>query len=152
MLSPTDSAGWAITGMLTITSSGRSGQDDQSTSQLRQMQPDDSIVGRFDGADDGQLKLIRQHEMTSITTEFLKRSLPTQKSTLTQRYGSPWSPLVGDEIVGCATVSFETMRFDGKVLPSAFLENIKVHHDYRGHGIGSRMVQWLVDKAKEKLW
>ncbi len=56
-----------------------------------------------------------------------------------------------DGLVGAASVSFDNVQFDGRVLPSAFLENLKVHHAYRGHGLGTALAQWRVDRARERF-
>jgi GNAT superfamily N-acetyltransferase len=54
-----------------------------------------------------------------------------------------------NEIVEAATVSFEDIQFEGDVLPSAFLENLKVHHAYRGQGLGSKLARWRIDRARQ---
>jgi len=52
-------------------------------------------------------------------------------------------------LVGAATVAFQDIQFDGRVLPSAFLENLKVHHAYRGRGLGTALAQWRIQRASE---
>lgn len=56
-----------------------------------------------------------------------------------------------DGLVGSATVAFEDVQFNGRVLPSAFLENLKVHHAYRKQGMGTKLAQWRIDRARERF-
>lgn len=55
------------------------------------------------------------------------------------------------EIVGTATVSFEDVLFEGQYLPSAFLENLKVHHSHRGKGLGTQLAQWRIEQARTRF-
>jgi GNAT superfamily N-acetyltransferase len=54
-------------------------------------------------------------------------------------------------ILGTATVSFEDVQYNGRVLPSAYLENLKVHHTARGQGIATALAQWRVGQAKARF-
>ena len=54
-------------------------------------------------------------------------------------------------IVGTATVSFEDVQYNGRVIPSAYLENLKVHHTARGQGIATALAQWRVGQAKARF-
>ncbi|MEO8396864.1 MAG: GNAT family N-acetyltransferase, partial [Chloroflexota bacterium] len=54
-------------------------------------------------------------------------------------------------LVGVATVAFTDIQFDGQVVPAAFLDNLKVRHDYRGQGLGTELVQWRIDRARERF-
>jgi GNAT superfamily N-acetyltransferase len=56
-----------------------------------------------------------------------------------------------DGLIGCATVAFDTVQFDGRVLPAAFLENLKVHHAYRGQGLGTQLAQWRVAQGRGRF-
>ena len=56
-----------------------------------------------------------------------------------------------DGLVGAATVSFDNLQFEGEVLPTAFLENLKVHHAYRGHDLGTKLAEWRVERARERF-
>ena len=55
------------------------------------------------------------------------------------------------EVVGCATGSFEQVQFEGRVLPSIFLENVKIHHSLRGQGIGKRLMGWLIEQGRARF-
>jgi GNAT superfamily N-acetyltransferase len=54
-------------------------------------------------------------------------------------------------LIGAATVAFMDAQYEGQVRPSAFLENLKVHHEYRGQGIGTALAQWRFDRARERF-
>lgn len=54
-------------------------------------------------------------------------------------------------ILGTATVSFEDVQYNGRVIPSAYLENLKVHHTARGQGIATALAQWRVGQAKARF-
>jgi GNAT superfamily N-acetyltransferase len=53
--------------------------------------------------------------------------------------------------LGTATVSFEEVQYNGRVMPSAYLENLKVHHTARGQGIATALAQWRVGQAKARF-
>ena len=54
-----------------------------------------------------------------------------------------------DGIVGMGTVRFGMAQFNGKVLPLAFLDGLKVHVDFRGQGLGYKIANWRVQRARE---
>ena len=54
-------------------------------------------------------------------------------------------------VLGTATVSFEDVQYNGRVIPSAYLENLKVHHSARGQGIATALAQWRVEQAKARF-
>lgn len=54
-------------------------------------------------------------------------------------------------VLGTATVSFEDVQYNGRVIPSAYLENLKVHHTARGQGIATALAQWRVGQAKARF-
>src|SRR6187431_1918242 len=47
-----------------------------------------------------------------------------------------------DGLVGMATAFFGQVRSDDRAWPSAFLENLKVHHESRRQGIGGALAAW----------
>lgn len=57
----------------------------------------------------------------------------------------------GERVLGTATVAFEDIRYNGRVLPSAYLENLKVHHAARGRGIGTALAEWRVEQARARF-
>lgn len=57
----------------------------------------------------------------------------------------------GETVLGAATVAFEDVKYNGRVLPSAFLENLKVQQAARGKGVGSALAQWRVDQARNRF-
>lgn len=57
----------------------------------------------------------------------------------------------GATILGAATVAFEDVKYNGRVLPSAFLENLKVQQTARGKGVGTALAQWRVDQARGRF-
>lgn len=54
-------------------------------------------------------------------------------------------------VVGVASVSFEDVLYNGQVVPSAFLGNLKVHHDFRRQGIAKALAAWRVRTAEERI-
>lgn len=52
-------------------------------------------------------------------------------------------------IVGMGTVRFGKVQYNGKVLPFAFLDGLKVHKDFRGHGLGYQIASWRIQHARE---
>ena len=56
-----------------------------------------------------------------------------------------------DGLVGMATVYFDDVRLGGRVFPCAHLENLKVHHDVRRQGLGSRLAGWRIDEAHRRI-
>jgi predicted N-acetyltransferase YhbS len=54
-----------------------------------------------------------------------------------------------DGLVGMGTVRFGKVQFNGERLPFAFLDGLKVKSEFRGHGLGYRIAQWRIQKARE---
>lgn len=53
------------------------------------------------------------------------------------------------EIAGSATIAFEEVQLNGQVRMAGNLENLKVHHEHRGKGLGTQLAQWRIEKARE---
>jgi predicted N-acetyltransferase YhbS len=53
-------------------------------------------------------------------------------------------------LVGMGLVRFGQAQVEGAVRPYALLGNLIVHPDYRGQGLAARLVEWQVEKAREK--
>jgi GNAT superfamily N-acetyltransferase len=54
-----------------------------------------------------------------------------------------------DELAGIGTVSFGECQFEGVLRPFAYLANLKVHPRFRQQGLGTRLAQWRIDRARE---
>jgi len=65
---------------------------------------------------------------------------------------------IDDQDVGCGAIclSDELPSPDNPSGRCAYLMNIYVRKEYRGHGVGHSIVRWLVEKAKQagcsKIW
>ncbi len=55
----------------------------------------------------------------------------------------------GNGLAGLATVRFGRCQFNGRELPFAFLDNLKVAEGYRQQGLGRRLAAWRVARARE---
>lgn len=56
-----------------------------------------------------------------------------------------------DGLVGIATAYLDEVRIGGTVYPTVHLENLKVHHEFRRQGLGSRLAAWRIDGARRRL-
>ena len=56
-----------------------------------------------------------------------------------------------DGLVGMGTVRFSQVQYNDEVLPLAFLHGLKVHKDFRGHGLGYQIASWRIQKAREEF-
>src|SRR5829696_5068655 len=56
-----------------------------------------------------------------------------------------------DGLVGIATAFLAEVTIGGGVYPSAHLENLKVRHDVRRHGLGGRLAAWRIDEAHRRF-
>lgn len=54
-----------------------------------------------------------------------------------------------DGLVGMGTVRFSQVQFNGNILPMAFLDGLKVRTDFRRRGLGYRIAEWRVQRARE---
>lgn len=87
----------------------------------------------------------------SMTTRFLVDPFHAWKALKPDSVGVVAEAPGVEGLIGTATVSFEDTQFEGRVLPGASLENLKVHHEHRGKGLGTALAQWRVDKARERF-
>jgi predicted N-acetyltransferase YhbS len=55
-----------------------------------------------------------------------------------------------DGLVGLATAYLDEVRIGGAAYPAVHLENLKVHHDLRRQGVGSRLAAWRIDEARRR--
>ena len=51
--------------------------------------------------------------------------------------------------VGMGTVRFNKVQYNGEIVPHAFLDGLKVHKDFRRQGLGYKIAQWRIQRAKE---
>jgi GNAT superfamily N-acetyltransferase len=54
-----------------------------------------------------------------------------------------------DGFVGMGTVRFNNVQYNGEIVPHAFLDGLKVHKNFRGHGLGYQIANWRIQQAKE---
>src|SRR5687768_7744698 len=52
-------------------------------------------------------------------------------------------------LVGMGLVNFGECQFQGDVYPSAYLNSLSVHPDFRRMGIATRLAQWRVEAARD---
>jgi len=114
------------------------------TFTLREMRPSDgAALQRLMGNDP-------ESPGMSLTTRFLVDPYTAWTALKPDLLGVVAEAADTDELVGTATVSFETIQFEGRALRVAHLENLKVHHAYRGQGLGTRLAQWRIERAQER--
>lgn len=54
-------------------------------------------------------------------------------------------------LVGMGTTRFSMVQYNGKMLPLAFLDNLKVRDEFSGQGLGYQIVYWSIKQAREAL-
>lgn len=54
-------------------------------------------------------------------------------------------------LVGMGTVRFSNVQFNDELLPLAFLDGLKVQNEFRGNGLGYRIADWRIQKAREEF-
>ena len=108
--------------------------------KLRAMEPSDSVsvanlITEFDG---------------DMTTRFLLDAYTAITfGTEYQTSGVVVECTGYDGFVGMGTVRFNTVQYNGAILPLAFLDGLKVHKNFRGQGLGYQIANWRIQKAKE---
>jgi len=107
---------------------------------LREIQPTDSMAVKKLITDfDGDLTTSFQvdpYQAISFGTEFRTLGVGVECSGV-------------DGFVGMGTVRFGQAKFNGEVLPFAFLDGLKVQPEYRGQGLGYEIARWRIQKARE---
>ena len=107
---------------------------------LRAMQPSDSesvarLITEFDG---------------DMTTRFLLDAYTAITSgTEYHTLGVVVECAGYDGLVGMGTVRFNKVRYNGEIVPHAFLDGLKVHKDFRRQGLGYKIADWRIQQAKE---
>ena len=112
---------------------------------LRPMEPGDGP------AIDRLMRTEAQTTSMSMTTHYqhdVYQALLAQHPTL---FGVVAEAPGHDGLVGMATAFTEEVSVGGRILPSAHLENLKVHHEVRRQGLGSRLAAWRIDEAHRRF-
>ena len=108
--------------------------------KLRAMQPSDSasvadLITEFDG---------------DMTTRFLLDAYTAITSgTEYHTLGVVVECAGYDGFVGMGTVRFNKVHYNGEILPHAFLDGLKVHKNFRRHGLGYQIAEWRIQQARE---
>jgi len=55
------------------------------------------------------------------------------------------------DLIGMGTLRFGNIQFNGDVLPLAFLDGLKVDPNFRRQGLGFKIANWRVQKARERF-
>jgi predicted N-acetyltransferase YhbS len=112
---------------------------------MRSMAPSDGP------AIDALMRSEAQTTRVSLSTHYLHdvyEALLAQHPTL---FGVVVEKAGGDGLVGMATAFTDEVGVGGATLPSAQLENLKVRHDVRRQGLGSRLASWRIDEARRRF-
>lgn len=107
---------------------------------LREMQPTDSK---------GISNLITE-EGGMMTTHFVIDAYQAMVDYSDMRTLGVVAEAAGyDGLAGLATVRFGECQFNGRVMPFAFLDSLKVDEKFRKQGLGGQLAQWRIDRARE---
>ncbi|GIK37777.1 MAG: hypothetical protein BroJett011_16100 [Chloroflexota bacterium] len=109
---------------------------------LREMQPADSrAVADLTAVSDGLL-----------TTQFLIDAYLAITEGSEHRTVGVVAECEGyDGLAGMGTVRFGLGQFNGRLLPLAGLDNLKVREDFRGQGLGRQLAEWRVKRARAEF-
>jgi GNAT superfamily N-acetyltransferase len=114
------------------------------TFTLRPMQPSDGPALR---------RLMEDDPVSGgmqITTQFQVDPVQAWR-TLKPNMSGIVAEAPDSRIVGTATVAFGDAQYNGRVLPWAYLENLKVQHEARGHGVGTALAEWRVQQGRDRF-
>jgi predicted N-acetyltransferase YhbS len=98
--------------------------------------------------------LIREEAATTrirMTTHYLHdicEALLAQHPTL---FGVIAEIPGSNRIAGVATAFIDEVTIDGRVVPAAHLENLKVRSDVRRQGLGARLAAWRISEARRRF-
>jgi predicted N-acetyltransferase YhbS len=112
---------------------------------LRPMEPSDGP------AIDGLMRSEALATAVSLSTHYAQdvyRSLLALHPSL---FGVVATVPGSDDLVGVATAFIEDVNVGGRTFPGARLENLKVRHDVRRHGLGGRLARWRIDEARRRF-
>ncbi len=105
---------------------------------LREMQPSDSpALESLIGVSDGMLSTHFLHDAYKVITE------GTEFRTVGVVAEHPDYP----GLVGMGTVRFGAAQFNGRRVPFAMLDNLKVREAFRRQGLGRQLAEWRVGRA-----
>jgi predicted N-acetyltransferase YhbS len=109
---------------------------------LRQMQPTDSksvndLISGFDG-----------DMLTSFQVDAYEAIVSGTKYETQGVVAEVEGP---DPLAGMGTLRFSKVQFNGRVLPLAFLDGLKVAPNFRRQGLGFQIANWRVQKARERF-
>lgn len=107
---------------------------------LREIQPADGaavarLIADFDG---GMMTHFHMDAYTAIITG-------TKYHTVGVVVESPEY----DGLVGMGAMRFSQVQYNGRLVPLAFLGNLKVHKDFRKRGLGNQLAEWRIQRARE---
>jgi predicted N-acetyltransferase YhbS len=54
-------------------------------------------------------------------------------------------------LVGMATAFVDEVTIGGRIVACAHLENLKVRHDARRQGLGTRLAEWRIEEARRRF-
>ena len=54
-------------------------------------------------------------------------------------------------LAGMATAFIDEVTIGGRIVPCAHLENLKVRHDVRRQGLGTRLAEWRIEEARRRF-
>ena len=115
----------------------------------------DFTLRPMDPSDGPAIDALMRHEAqtTSVgmTTHYrhdLYAALVAQHPSLS---GVVAESTASDGLVGMATAYFDEVNIGDRIFPCAHLENLKVHHDVRRQGLGSRLAAWRIDEAHRRF-
>jgi hypothetical protein len=108
--------------------------------KLREMEPADSaavtrLITEFDG---------------DLTTQFLVDAYTAITSGTENCTVGVVVECAGVEgLVGMGTLRVSQVQYNDEILPLVFLDGLKVHHKFRGHGLGYQIANWRIQRARE---
>jgi predicted N-acetyltransferase YhbS len=106
---------------------------------LREIQPSDSTE---------LVKLITEFE-DDLTTHFLVDAYQAiVHGTENRTTGAVVEEPGEDGFIGMGTLRFSNVQCNGQILPLAFLDGLKVRKEFRGKGLGYKIANWRVQKAR----
>jgi predicted N-acetyltransferase YhbS len=88
-------------------------------------------------------------EAFDLTTHFLIEPYRAYHLLRANMLGVVAEPPGTREVVGMATVAFDHYMIEGRRTDVALLGNLKVRHDYRHQGLGTKLAEWRIAAARD---